>query len=343
MGGAGAAVLWGEPDVWANPATLAGVRGVGWLSGHTRIAPDISDELEFDSDRLLMGAAGLGLSFMGQPISGVGRARLDSGPIYITTAFGVDEFRVIDETKGWAVGLSPLRLLDALRRSEGTDRGSLTERGEISIGYQGKRTLIRVEPGGGSINEGDSYDWGVSGRLALAPFWGSDPPFRLDLSGAWSESGILVPHTQDFGGGPMRFDRAGAALRLSPPSPSKRSASPPSMPWWRPGDAPAVTLGLAYDHEHRFDEARASDAHVHRFGVEANVLRLFALRLGYVSDSEGDVQGATYGGGVTLPIGPWGHVGYDVADVPRPSGFDRQLRQGWSAWLDPIRFFDPTR
>src|SRR5262249_57120329 len=35
MGGAGAAVTWGEPGVWANPATLAGVRGLGWAAGDT--------------------------------------------------------------------------------------------------------------------------------------------------------------------------------------------------------------------------------------------------------------------------------------------------------------------
>ena len=25
--------------------------------------------------------------------------------------------------------------------------------------------------------------------------------------------------------------------------------------------------------------------------------------------------------------------------IPRPSGFDRQFRQGWSVWLDPARFW----
>ena len=82
MGGAGAAVMWGEPGVWANPATLAHVSGVGWLTGHTSGAGwafpianfrrDPAGEFAFDSQRLLVGAGGVGFSLMGQPISGLG-------------------------------------------------------------------------------------------------------------------------------------------------------------------------------------------------------------------------------------------------------------------------------
>ena len=131
----------------------------------------------------------------------------------------------------------------------------------------------------------------------------------------------------------------GVSLLYSTAPPSKPTAPPPSLPWWRPGDVPELTLGLAWDHEHRIEEAFDADAHVEHVGFEACVFRLLALRVGYVSDQAGDVQGITYGGRVSLPIGPWGSVGYDVADVPRPSGFDRQLRRGWSVWLDPARFW----
>jgi hypothetical protein len=342
MGGAGAAVLWGEPDVWANPAALSIVRGVGWVSGYTKVAPDFPIDLTFDSDRLLLGGAGLGLSLMGQPIAGVGRARYDTGPITISDGFGTDEFRVIDETRSWAIGLSPLRLIDAIRRWQGSTASALSDRGEISVGYQGKRTFARVEPGGSDLEEGSAYDWGVSGRFPLERLWGPDAAFRLDLSGAYSESGHLVENTREFGGPPTRFDRTGVALRLSPP-PLKRTAEAISTPWWRPDDAPNVTLGIAYDHEHRIDARLSKDDHVHRIGFEANFLALLGLRAGYSSDRAGNAQGVTYGGGVSLPIGPWGHLGYDLADVPRPNGSDRQLRQGWSAWVDPVRFFERVR
>src|SRR5262245_61336407 len=77
MGGAGAAVMWGEPDVWANPSTLAGVHGIGWVAGHTKLAPELSDDWAFGSQRLLFGGGGIGISIMGQPISGLGKAHLD--------------------------------------------------------------------------------------------------------------------------------------------------------------------------------------------------------------------------------------------------------------------------
>ena len=53
-------------------------------------------------------------------------------------------------------------------------------------------------------------------------------------------------------------------------------------------------------------------------------------------------QGITYGAGVTLPVGPWGSLGYDFADVPLVSGLDRQQRHGWSVSLDPVRFWWPA-
>src|SRR5262245_11563103 len=62
MGGAGAAVFWGEPGVWANPATLAGVHGIGWVAGRTHVLPGIDDEIVFSSQRLLIGAGGVGFS-----------------------------------------------------------------------------------------------------------------------------------------------------------------------------------------------------------------------------------------------------------------------------------------
>src|SRR5262249_48324300 len=67
MGGASSAVMWGEPGAWANPASLYGVHGIGWVTGHTDVAPNLSGGVEFSSQRVLIGGGGLGFSFMGQP------------------------------------------------------------------------------------------------------------------------------------------------------------------------------------------------------------------------------------------------------------------------------------
>src|SRR5262249_20885881 len=132
-------------------------------------------------------------------------------------------------------------------------------------------------------------------------------------------------------------------LRLTPPPP--RSPLFPyttlfrSLPWWRPGDVPEISLGFAYDHDQRRDFPSGPTVGVDHLGFEASLFRLLALRVGYFSDPTGDIQGMTYGGGVTVPIGPWGSAGYQLASVPLAEGLDRQFRQGWSVWLDPTRFF----
>ena len=345
MGGASAAVMWGEPGAWANPATLAGVRGVGWVTGHTHVLPGKDDDVVFSSQRVLIGGGGLGLSLMGQPISGLGKAKIDYGPSALP--LGGEGFSPYDLSEGWGVGVSPLRLIETARHLAGMRPRRLTTYGDVTVGYQSKESK-------GVISEGfpvlvtNTYDWGVAGRLALARWWGADAPFRLDLSGAFSQFNQLVGDSRTSGSTTVQIDRTGFALRLSPAPPSQRAASPPSLPWWRPGDVPALSVGLAYDHDARHNEPfePSSTIGVDHYGFEANLFRLLALRVGYVSDPDnpgGSIEGITYGGGVTLPIGPWGSVGWQVASTPPfTSGTDRLLRQGWSVWVDPSRILADT-
>src|SRR5712671_1949047 len=58
MGGTSAAVWWGEPGIWGNPASLAGVRGVGWLEGRTQLVPGLASDVRFKTSRLVIGGAG---------------------------------------------------------------------------------------------------------------------------------------------------------------------------------------------------------------------------------------------------------------------------------------------
>jgi len=337
MGGAGTAVTWGEPGVWANPASLSGVNGIGWLTGSTNVPLAFLDA-SFDSQRLLMGAGGLAFSLMGQPISGLGKSRFDLGTISVSDPLGTDSFTSYDQTEGWGVGLSPLKLIESARKLAHASPRSFTSYGDVAFGYQGKKSKLVVEPD--KFDEAGTYDWGASGRLALARIWGTDAPFRLDLSGGYSQVNVITTDGKNSGGAAQQVDRIGAALHLSPPPPSQRSSSPPSLPWWRPGDVPEISLGLAFDQEHRHDEPFAgSDFIVDHYGLEANVFRLLALRVGYLYDHGGGTEGWTYGGGLSVPIGPWGSIGYQLASVPLAPDVDRQFRQGFSVWLDPIRIF----
>ena len=341
MGGASAAVLWGEPGAWANPATLAGVSGIGWVTGRTPVLPGLEDDLIFSSQRLLIGGGGLGFSLMGQPIGGLGKAKLEYPSIALP--LGGEGDTPYDLSEGWGVGVSPLRLIESARKLADMSPRSLTTYGDVVVGYQNKLSKAFLSDGF-PVFETETYDWGVAGKLALARWWGADAPFRLNLSGAFSQLNSLKTDSDASGATTIQIDRTGFALHLSPAPPSERAASPPSLPWWRPGDVPELSIGLAYDHDERrykpFETARSSIDH---YGFEANVFRLLALRAGYISDSEGGIEGWSYGGGLTLPIGPWGSVGYQLASVAAVEGLDRPLRQGWSVWVDPVRVWSGWR
>jgi hypothetical protein len=343
MGGAGAAVIWGEPAAWSNPATLSHVNGLGWATGHTEGPIYTSrrpEDVEFSSQRLFIGGGGVGFTLMGEPISGLGKARFDHAAIALP--LGQSGPRPYDQTEGWGVGVSPLRLVESVRKLGKMHPHSFTSFGDVTVGYQDKSS--KASNGTSTFDLAGTYDWGVAGKLAVSRLWGEDTPFRMDLSGSYSQINVLKSESNGTGVSTNQFDRIGAALHLSPAPPFARSSSPPSLPWWRPGDVPELSIGLAYDHDRRHGEPfGGSESSVDHYGFEANVFRLISLRVGYLSDPEADTEGMTYGGGVALPVGPWGSVGYQLANVPNASGLDRLFRQGWTVWLDPSRIWGYAR
>lgn len=346
MAGAGAAVLWGEPDVWANPATLAGLRGVSWVQGHTNLNPSFSNDVVFDSQQLLIGGAGVGVSMMGQPFTGLGRARFDTGPIVINAPFPPTEtFEVIETTESFGLGISPLRVLDALRTDREPGHPRLTDVGELAFGYQTERTHLNVEPSlvDGSLEVGESDDWGVSGRLALGHLFWPQAPLRLDVAAAYSDLNLAKEPAGQFLGPPTRFRRSAVALHTASRPPAERASPPASPPWWRPAEAPGFTATLAYDHDLRREVAYGTESNVDRVGLEAEAFQLLALRVGYLSDPAGDIHAVAYGGGVTLPVGPWGRAGYQYASEPLAEGLKPRVRQGFFVWVDPARIWSDTQ
>ena len=341
MAGAGAAVLWGEPDPWANPATLSGLRGVSWVQGHTNLNPSFGNDIVFDSQQVFVGGAGIGASLMGQPFTGLGKARFDSGPITFSGPFGSTTFSLFEKTESFGLGISPLRVLDAARANQGEARPRLTDVGEIAVGYQTERTTsgVAAESTSASFDAGESYDWGVSGRLALARLLWPKAPLRLDVAAAWAELNNERASSSSFAVLATRFRRTAIALHGSPRPPAERAPSAGSLPWWRPADVPEFSATLAYDHDQRLGGPFGAGSSIDRVGFEAEVLRLLALRVGYLSDPDVDIHAVAYGGGVTLPIGPWGSAGYQLALEPLSEGLKPRYRQGWSLWLDPARIW----
>jgi len=60
MGGVSCGVVWGDPNVWGNVATLAGVSGVRWEHGRTQLVPGLATDVFLRSDRLMVGGGASG-------------------------------------------------------------------------------------------------------------------------------------------------------------------------------------------------------------------------------------------------------------------------------------------
>jgi hypothetical protein len=341
MGSASAGVWWGEPGVWGNPASLAEVRGVGWVDGRTQLVPGLASDVWLKSSRLLLGGAGVGLSLMGEPLDGIGGMRLDYGASEGTDPFGnpTGTFDSFEETQAWGIGVAPIQLFDAIRGA-GTDPvASGPRRVDLAGGYQHKHTVVSLAPADvGGYAEADCLDWGVSGRVTLTPDLSPQAPWRLELSGGYA---VLNANDAQFlflaeSAPPSRIRREGLAVHASVLSPwSEPGAAPPN--WMLTGMPRAIEFGVARDWEQVSAGAGPTDFSVDRFGIEGTLLGVLTGRFGHVSDRVGEIVGDTWGYGVRIPVGPWGSVAYDRARVPQSSGLPDVTRQGWSAWVDPLR------
>ena len=346
MGGASSGVWWGEPGVWGNPASLANTQGIGWLDGHTQLVPGLATDVFLDTRRLLVGGGGLGLSFMGAPFDGLGKLRLDYGSSVSTDPFGnpTGNFTSFEEVEGWGLGVSPLRLFDNARHLLHGGEEPAVRPFDVALGIQHKHAVVALAPTSfGVIASGDTWDWGVTGRLSLLPATNPTAPVHLDISGGFSvlnandEQFVFV--NEDQSSPPTRTRRMGIAMHAALPSP------------WAGGSESAVRLLVAPVHAleigFAFDTDRVSAGgtephfNVQHFGVEATVLGVLTGRLGHYSDRTGQIVDDTFGYGFRLPIGPWGAFQYDHATVPQAnnSGLPDVQRRGWSVWIDPVRIF----
>jgi hypothetical protein len=338
MGSASAGVWWGEPGVWGNPASLAEVRGVGWVDGRTRLVPSLAPEVWLKSSRLLLGGAGVGLSLMGEPLDGIGGMRLDYGTDQ--DPFGNPIPGGFEKTQAWGIGVAPIRLFDAFRSAGGASGASGPRRVDVAGGYQHKNTLVDLAPGSPLFNaaEADCLDWGVSGRVTVTPDLSPEAPFHMELSGGYA---VLNANDAQFEFGtasspPSRIHRKGLAVHASVRSSwSAPGAAPPN--WVLSGMPQLIELGAARDWEQVSAGGGPTDFTVDRLGLEGTVLGVLTGRIGHVSDRVEDIVGYTWGFGARIPVGPWGSVAYDYASVPESTDLPNVTRRGWSAWVDPIR------
>lgn len=345
MGGAGAGVGWGSPSIWGNPAALGLVRGFHWEHGRTQLVPDLADNVIFESDRALLGVAGLAVSSMGEPFGGLD---LSYGETEWTgpggSPGGTFESYERVEAKGFAV--SAVSLIDGLRRLRGTD-SDLAAFGDFSYGIQRKRAVVALTPLFAGETNRDAEDWGVLARISpLHPgFPEGNSQFRVDLG-----YGAALLSANDasvfFAPGPpapvSRIRRVGGAVRLAFEGAGVIARGPGPLALVAEGALPLVELSLAFDDERVGEATSLANPYywprytVHRHGYELGVANMAFVRFGHVEDRVGDIVGGTFGWGLQLPLADVAGVRFDHASIPQSSGLEEVKRNGWSMWLDPL-------
>ena len=327
MGGANVAVGWGEPGVWGNPASLARTTGIQWIRARTRLAPGLADHVILVNDRVLLGAAGLGVALGGKPFDGLGFTHLDYGPPGTSAAS--------EHTNSVAFAVSPLRVLGALQVA---GSAALLERFEFSLGMNSKSTRVELVPGSGS--SADGRDWGLQGRVALLP---PDRHTTCDLSAGYA---VLGANEQIFAFGSSlapgsRIRRSGVALHAvkRPDANADRA-----MPWWLAGVERSIGVGLAFDHE-AIGTLDQIDYRVDHFGLEVTLLGVLSGRTGYWADKVGQINDFTYGAGIRLPVGRAAAVGFDWASRPQAddSGLPNVNHMAVTVALNPLELVSKNR
>jgi hypothetical protein len=325
---------------------LARTRGIAWLAGNTQILPEILSDVTLESRRYLVGGAGLGFSLMGEPVSGMGRTRIDS-KVEGTDPFGNPvAYEIFEQVEGWGVGVSPIQMLDAFRLQRDRDAPQWSQRADVSFGYQHKQTEVLLAPGADA--SADNFDWGVQAQFAVLPGDREARQARLELGAGYAvlnadtDSRFVFPF---FGSDPStRMERMGASVHASLPLTGAGDDAAGPWGWWFATVPRALDLGLAYDRE-TLSAGTSPKVDVDHVGFEVSLMGVLAGRMGYVNDPSGDVQDMSFGFVVHVPVGPWASFGYDWASVPvaNGSGLDPNKRHGFAVWLHPVSWWRSTR
>ena len=100
---------------------------------------------------------------------------------------------------------------------------------------------------------------------------------------------------------------------------------------------PLASISYSIDHAKR-GHGSVIDYETDGWGVELALANLVMVRRGHYQDLEGQIDDATWGFGVGLPLGSLGGASYDEAWVPqaKDSGLRHVHRRQFSVWMDPV-------
>lgn len=338
MGGASAAVFWSaEPSYWANPALLGYYRGVRYQYARSQLVPGLATDVVLTSDRVTLGAYGVGLE--------VGRTKLDYGPSTWVGPGGepLGEFESYEEVGTITVGLSASGLVRSI--APGSPVAALARNLDLAVGFARKDVEVKLGPGAEAEASGYPCDVGalLRGGLDLGALGGAAAPVRLEAGFGVSVLNVNdVEFTfinEDESYPPSRMRRLGGTARLAVGQPPAWSeVAGPALPVaLLRGFDPLISVGVAYDDEH----VQAGDESAHGYdvthvGVELTLLNVLSARLGHVTDRTGDIDGATWGVGVGLPIAGVAGARYDYAAYPQSSSLPDVKRHTASVFVDPF-------
>jgi hypothetical protein len=338
MGGASAAVFWSaEPNYWANPALLGYHQGVRYQYARSQLVPGLAADVMLTSDRVTLAACGVGLE--------VGRTKLDYGPSTWVDEYGhlLGEFESYEEVGAITVGLSASGLVRSI--APGSPVAALARNLDLAVGLARKDVEMKLAPlpYGEASASGNPYDVGLLARagLDLGVLGGAVAPVRLDAGFGLSVLNVNdVEFTflnEDESSPPSRLRRLGGSVRLAVGPPAAWSGMTAFPGVLLRGLDPLLSVGVAYDDEH----VQAGDEGAHGYDVthvggELTCLNVLSLRVGHVTDRTGEIEGATWGVGVALPIAGIAGARYDYARYPQSSSLPDVTRHTASAFVDPL-------
>jgi hypothetical protein len=353
MGGASSAVFWQEnPNDHANPALVGFHHGLRYSFGQTKLYESLIEDVQLRTDRVLAAAWGIGVAMSGKPDK-VGRVRLSYPEQTFIDEFGnpLAPMEPHQDVRTLAVGVSVIDLVSNIMESMGGAPLTIQPRVSLAVGHAWKEVAIDMAPpevlGGARVGKGENRDAGAVLRIAPMDQIGRDldaprrrAQYRLELAGAYSRLNYVdderINYEDGHGEEMPDIRQYGASARLTMAFAPNEGTS-----WYRDWAAPAVFMALAWDHAdiHRSTVGPlvADIDYTTRIGSELSVFDVFFLRLGHVEDYVRDVEGTTYGAGVSLKYknaigvrGDWAH--YPVQDV-----LDQPWnRYGVSVFVDPF-------
>lgn len=336
MGGASNAVFWGgDLNHWGNPALMGYARGIRFEYGRTQLVPDLADDVIFTSQVLKLGAHGAGVVLSGPVPEGV---HLSYGESEGTDPSGnpTGTFESYEDVESIGFGVSLFRVIENLAGVRETASFRPSRHFDVSYGMNFKH--LEMDLGAGLAGETDAQDWGIHARLTPVDLVGTQS-VRVEVGYGYSVLSFNDDARMDFGflaeDTPVsRHQRHGLALHVELDSPAWRLGSGPK--WIREGYAPLISVGVASQWNEITAGGEGPGYETEGYGAEVTLANVLTLRGGHYEDREGDIDGATWGFGIALPIGRVAGLRFDQARFPQADGLDEVVRHAGAVWFDPI-------